>query len=97
MIGGCSRVERCPGREERFAIDRSPDVDGPRGHDAEEGVVEVVVIPVPGEPRGIGSVRIRHWREPEEQGRNEERDDGAGRDHAGSILAVAWSGTGGRR
>src|SRR6185369_17734709 len=74
-VEGVDRVEGRPGGEERFATDRSPDVDGARGHDDDDRVVEVVVIPVPGEPRGIGGVRIRNRREPDE-GRNEDRDDG---------------------
>ena len=59
-------------------MDRNRDMDRAGAGDEDHGVVEIVVIPVPGEPREIGSVRIRDWREPEEQGRNEERDDGAG-------------------
>src|SRR6266850_5621246 len=69
-------------------------VDERRGHDSRgtgnerNDVVEVVVIPVPAEPRRIRRVRVRDWRQPDDQDRENGSQHAAQPQHAPMIVTT---------
>jgi hypothetical protein len=67
-IVGVPRHEMRHGHEERSGVDRNRDMDRTRAGDEDHGIVEIVVIPVPGDPRGIGRVGVGGWDDPDEEG-----------------------------
>lgn len=51
-------------------------------------VVEVVVIPITAEPRRIGRVRVRDWRQSDDQDRENGTEHAAQPEHAPMIAAM---------
>src|SRR5262249_25356085 len=56
-------------------------LEGGRGRDRINHVVEIVVIPVPPDPGRVGGIRERRRREPDEQGNDDQYEDATGNEH----------------
>jgi len=80
VAGRLERRDAGHGHEGRSAEHGNCDIDRTRPTDEEDRGVEIVVIPVPGDPRGIGrGSGVRRRNDPDEEGRDEHRDAPAAR------------------
>ena len=65
--------DRHPERE--LGIDGGRRLDSRRGGDGDDGVVEIVIVPEASDPGRVGGVgECGRW-EPDEEGRDEQRED----------------------
>ena len=55
-------------------MDGNRDMDRAGASDEDHGVVEIVVIPVPGDPRGVGGVGVGGRDDPDEEGGDKEHE-----------------------